>query len=663
MRLRNAQPNRLSRFQLALVGALAGCLFFLILGAKWATFERYGSPMPDWDQWDAEAYYVLIPWLDDNKFLEHLFTPHNEHRVILTKLQNLVLTVLNGQWDSRLEAVTNAMLHAALGAAFWLGARRWTAPRWHAALFVLIAGLFGLPLAWQNVLGGFHSQQYWLLGLSFIALVVWPFARSWSARWWLGAFTATLVMGSMGSGFLAAAVVLVVVGWRLLRKETDLRSTWPTLLLGIGLVAVGLLTRVEVEHHQQLKAKTLHDFVFSALRSLEWPLRDRDWAGAILWLPWGIVMWQALRRPQKAAESLPRQTSSTSSAAQALVPYNRAVPILAALGGWVLVQIVATAYARGAGADYPASRYMDTLVFGAAVNGIALAWLLSSPRRTGESPWGSLPRYGLGVAWLYLFGLGLYDTADRNFRYELPDARKYYVKAEGHMRAYLATNDPAHFKHPDIPYPSADGLIERLAHPGLRNLMPVPMRTPLPLVPENAASSFAENDALNSDVAHPPRLGLSPATSPLDTLTSWGSYLENEGATAGPRVWRSALITPPPYAWLRLETAGHVGKRTAAVFLTLEDPTTGRILEQVTPSRIPGDHWRAAYVRTPAQPFVVVAKDESAIHWLAFSAPVAMGGGSYWAWRATKHGLLILYLAGGASLVLAVIATPRRRVG
>ena len=29
------------------------CLFLVIVAAKWATFDRFGSPMPDWDQWDA----------------------------------------------------------------------------------------------------------------------------------------------------------------------------------------------------------------------------------------------------------------------------------------------------------------------------------------------------------------------------------------------------------------------------------------------------------------------------------------------------------------------------------------------------------------------------------------------------------------------------------
>ena len=137
---------------LGLVGGMG--LFALIVGAKWSVFERFGSPMPDWDQWDAEAVELLIPWYESDHFLSHLFHPHNEHRVVITKLQNLALCLANGQWDSRLEASTNALLHAAIGTALWLFVRRRLAAAWHAPLFVVLLALFALPFAWQNVLGG-----------------------------------------------------------------------------------------------------------------------------------------------------------------------------------------------------------------------------------------------------------------------------------------------------------------------------------------------------------------------------------------------------------------------------------------------------------------------------------------------------------------------------
>ncbi|WP_414663857.1 hypothetical protein [Horticoccus sp. 23ND18S-11] len=637
--------------------ALAGCLFLLIVGAKWATFDRYGSPMPDWDQWDAEALQLLVPWYEKDHFLQHLFTPHNEHRVVLTKLQNLGLTVLNGQWDSRLEAATNALLHAAIAVAFWLCARRWVAVRWHTALFLLAFALFGFPLAWQNILGGFHSQQFWLLGLSFGAIVTLPFARTGSGRWWFGLGCAILVLGSMGSGMLASAVVFMVVAWRLLRRETTLRAAWLTLLLTAALVAIGLITRVEVDYHQKLKATTVHDFVFSCLRSLEWPLRDRDWAGAIVWLPWVIAAWRVTRAPRDQPDAAGVSPSPPAG--------SQTGQVIVALGGWVLVQIVATAYARGAGADYPASRYMDTLAFGAMANGAALAWLLSIARGEGDTA-PRLARYAVALAWLIAVGLGLRAILEINLRYELPDARKYYNKAEGHMRRYLATNDRKQLAHPDIPFPSADGLVDRLARPSLRALMPLPVRAPLTMARATAATpslaeTFRANTAIDVDIEHPPRLGLSPATPPLDYTTTHGSFAPaGDGGTAT-GTWRSEPLTAPIGGWLKFETAGDLGVPGAGVSLRLLDPQTGRVLSEVAPTKRPGDTWRAAYVRAPHGPFVIAANDESSRAWLAFSPPVEMGVWSYRAWQLTKHGLLIMYVTAGVTLLLLVIAWRESR--
>src|SRR5712672_3177546 len=103
-----------------LTAALAVCLFFLVLGAKWAFIDVAGSDMPDWDQWDAEGQNLIIPWFEHDHFVAHLFEPHNEHRVVVTKLQNLAVTLLAGQWDGRLESVINALLHTGLAVAFFI---------------------------------------------------------------------------------------------------------------------------------------------------------------------------------------------------------------------------------------------------------------------------------------------------------------------------------------------------------------------------------------------------------------------------------------------------------------------------------------------------------------------------------------------------------------
>ena len=644
------------------IAVYAACLFCVVLGLKWATFDRFGSAMPDWDQWDAEAYYAIIPWFENDHFLQNIFTPHNEHRIVLTKLQNLALTVLNGQWDARLQAVTNAILHSALATALWLLAVRLVAPSPRLplspspplpaspslllpSLWLLAVALFGFPLAWQNVLGGFHSQQYWLLFTSFTAIVTLPFARPLTFRWWLGAATATLALLTMGSGLLAAAVVIVVVAFRILRRDTTLRTVWPTLALCAALVAVGAATRVEVDYHAHMKVKTLHDFVVSLLHSLQWPVPSGyDWLAIILWLPWFLVAMSVLR---SRADFSPPATVHLGQT-------------ITALGGWVLVQLLATAYARGAGADFPASRYMDTLTFGAMVNALCLAWLLRSP---ASSAWSHAlrlssfrlnPLRALGLVWLVTFLFGVTDLVTRNLDTEMPEAKKYYIAAEAHMRGYLATDDPAQLAFPDIPYPSAGGIIDRLSHVCVRALMPAVLRAPLALR-STAPSPFAENHASQLSLATAPRLGLSPATVALASYPTWGSFHPTTGpATTGE--WTSAPLTSPLGAWLKFETAGQLGASPATLSLELRDPTTYALLATVAPSKLPGDTWRAAYVRAPSTPFVVVARDTDLARWLAFSAPVEMGHLSYLASRCTKHGLLLAQLAAATAVLLALLA-------
>lgn len=627
-----------------LIVALGACLFLLITGAKWATFDRFGSPMPDWDQWDAEGVELFIPWFEHDHFLQHFFHPHNEHRVILTKLQNLALAVISGQWDSRLEAATNALLHAALAVGFWELGRRRTAARWHAGLFLLIAALFGLPLAWQNILGGFHSQQYWLLGLSFTAIVLLPFAQPGRTVWWFGLLAAILSLGSMGSGFLAAAVVIVVLGWRIARGETTLRQCRVTLAIMLALVAVGVLTRVEFAPHLNLKARTAHDFFFSIVHSLQWPLRDRDWAGAILWLPWLLVFLTVLRRraqPDNAA-------------------FVHAPQAIAALGGWVLLQLVATAYARGAGADYPASRYMDTLSFGAAVNGIALAWLLS---HVGPRGFARLVLWSAALAWSLTLIAGLRELCERNVLHELPDAKKYYTKAEANLRRFLATGDPKSIVPPEIPYPSVDDLMQRLRRESVRQLMPLPIRAPLEMkaAPGSESNGFEANSGIGADPENPPRRGLSPKTYPLDYTSTWGSYQPTAAGDASTPTWQSEPLSATLGAWLKFETAGNLTPGSHNVTLDLRDAKTGEVLAQVAPKKTPGDTWRAAYVRAPKVPFVITATDRSSTEWLAFSAPVEMSRSSYLAWQATKNGLLLVWLAGGLTIVVGFVQLLHRK--
>ncbi len=590
------------------LAALLVCLAGIVIGARWTVLDRYGSDLPSWDQWDAEGLNLLAPWAEHRLTPEMLLAPHNEHRVVLTKLASLALAAADGQWDQRLECAFNALIAAAISAGlFALGLRAWGRRR-QGILFVLLASAYALPLAWQNILYGFHSQQLFLVAFSLAAIALLPDARPWGLRWWLGAGAALGAMGSLATGLFAPAVAGGILAARGFRRSRPLRSILPGLCLCAGLVAAGVFTRVSVGYHEALRAHTVSDFLLTSVRSLQWPSGEDRWAWAalVVWAPWA---WLSLRLARRGGEG------------------REAGVILAGLGAWVLLQVGATAYARGAGAPWPASRYSDTLVFGALVNALSIGWL---SRQAGLARSARLSV--LGSLWISVFLLGAWGQTRRIFGSELPAVRTENFYCEENVRHYLASGDTAYLNHIEIPYPDPKVLAERLGTPALRALLPGSVREPLHLS-EASCAGFAPGD----------RGGVSPPTAPLVLRASWGSY--GRGAAS----WESAPLRARLHGWLRFEVAGR-----EAGGLELADPRTGSAIVQVRPSRLPGDTWRSAYVRAPDGEFIVRAAAPDPARWIAFSEPVEMAPLSYGAWRAIRNGPLIAEVSAlAAALVLA----------
>ena len=611
---------------------LIACLFAFVLGARWAVIDRYGMDLPEWDQWDGEGITLLAPWYQNQLTFSALFRPHNEHRVVLSKLVNLGLAAVNGQWDQRLEAAVNAALPGLIAVGLYLFGLGFLDRRLHAPLFILLAAAYGLPFAWYNVIVGFDSQQFFLIGLSFGAIAGLSAARPWSPRWWLGAACMTLAMVSMASGFFAAAVVLGLILLFLYRRELTWSSAAPTLLLAAGLVAVGWLTRVTVPYHESAKAHSVGEFVGTFIQCAEWPVRklSNSWLAAVLWLPWCLLSWRILLRKEGAG--------------------RKAGIVLLGLGGWVLLQLLATGYARGEGGHPPASRYIDTLVFGVVVNALALGWL-AKHGRTDAAARGT--RAFMALAWLAAAVGGSDDQLKRILQHELPNEGFYHRYCVQNVRNYLATGDEAFLHHSEIPYPGADSLLQRIGVPSLRAALPVSVRDPLPLAgPGSGGFVLCDSRRKESEQLKPPAVGpvpgLPPECPPLSNAVFWGSYAPER--TAAPGSWESRPLPRPLAGWLKFEIAGHPARDGSR--LEIKDASTGGILATVMPDKTPGNSWRSAYVRAPARPFVVAVREVGPDAWIAFSQPVEMGALSHAAWRCVKNGLLLAELSAAAALAL-----------
>lgn len=620
--------------QLAVSAGLLACIVAFVLGARWAVVSRFGSDLPIWDQWDAEGLNALVPWKAHRLTLAILANPHNEHRVILTKLLNLGLTAANGQWDQRVECVVNPLLPALIAAGLFVLGRRGLARRWEAPLALLLMAGFGLPISWQNIVSGFHSQQFFLIGLSCAAIALLPTAAPWTRRWWIGSACALFALGSMASGLLAAAVALVLVLERRRCGEILWRSAAPTLALCGGLVLAGWLSRTQVAGHEALKAHSASDFVVTVVRALQWPATASRWLGALLWLPWLLLARAVLARKRGSAETPG--------------PARDLGLVLAGLGGWVILQLLATGYARGAGGPEPQSRYLDTLVFGGVVNAMAMAWMLDG-RKAGTR--GRAALAGLGVAWAAVFGIGVAAQVRESLGIDLPNLHRTLSESEATMRSYLATGDKDYLLHDTIPYPDPQAFLFRIGKASLRESLPASVRPPLALVPSGASSGFGSilvrrgwNAAANflRDGPEP----ASPATPALVNRTVWGSF-----GAAGPAHWESTPIAPGGAGWLQFLVAGSAGNGHAS--LVLRNAGTGAVVAEVLPRKVPGSSWRTALVAEPREPFVLVAEDDGPPDWIAFAGPVEMGPLSYWAWRTARNGL---WIAGASATLAALLA-------
>ena len=96
------------------LAAWLAAFFLVALGAKLWTIQLWATNLPYWDQWD-EARLLFQPWLDGTLSWQNFFIPHNEHRIVFTRLLDLIEVQLNGQWDIYLQTVVNAVIHLAYG--------------------------------------------------------------------------------------------------------------------------------------------------------------------------------------------------------------------------------------------------------------------------------------------------------------------------------------------------------------------------------------------------------------------------------------------------------------------------------------------------------------------------------------------------------------------
>jgi hypothetical protein len=425
-------------------------LFFLVvLATKTALIFFYGNQTPFWDQWNAEAENLFLPWLNDSLHLSNLFAAHNEHRIFTTRVLSLTLLYLNGNvWNPMLEMYFNGFLHVtALTFFLYFASKSLTVPN-KKYLIVFSICLLVVPFGWENTLAGFQSQFYLLLLFSFVFFRAICIEELFSFKWWIGVVCGLLCPISLASGVLTLCVGALLL---FIRRYlyTSYSSSNKSVLVALSFILIGFIAFIytpNVPYHAELKANNFIQFVGGVLSAAAWPLRNVTFA-FIIQAP--LLMFVLLVITKKDWRN------------------QRSYLYILAVGGWVFGQMLMIAYGRYSGVL--ASRYLDLFAIGLVVNFVALLILLEKiPEKKRK-----LVQFFL-ILWLLLVLIGMVLKLP-SIQIEINDKKTHSLHQEQNVRAYLCTGKVSYLTNKplqDLPYPDTTYLKSLLDNPKILSFLP-----------------------------------------------------------------------------------------------------------------------------------------------------------------------------------------------
>jgi hypothetical protein len=307
-------------------GLAVASVFIFVLGFRLTLLYRFSSPIPYWDEWEADLYYLVLPFLSGYLDWPALFELHSEHRIVVTRLITLVGVLLNGEYDPRIGMVAGAVLWSATIALVSAGIFRLLPKLWFSILipYWVIAAL---PFDSTNLTWGGQSQIYALTFMATCTLALGVATRPNGFLFLAAAGASGVSLLTMGSGFVAPLIAVGLCLYRSIGGKEFRRIQFGYASVFAVAALVGLLTYEKSSLHASSYAKTAIEFWHGFQGFASWPLPPGPGALLIMWLPWFILGVVLLARPDRS-----RRASSGWLAF--------------GLGTWTLVHAAGLGYSR-----------------------------------------------------------------------------------------------------------------------------------------------------------------------------------------------------------------------------------------------------------------------------------------------------------------------------
>ena len=143
-------------------------LIIIIYFYKLVLIYFFGSNIPYWDQWDAEAWYLYKPYIEGKLRLSDLFSAHNEHRIFFSRIIFLTIYEITNGWYPILQMMINGLIHI-FALIIFTGLITNNQKEIKQLIFFLLI-LYIFPFSYGNTLFGFQSQFYLVILFSLISL-------------------------------------------------------------------------------------------------------------------------------------------------------------------------------------------------------------------------------------------------------------------------------------------------------------------------------------------------------------------------------------------------------------------------------------------------------------------------------------------------------------
>jgi len=253
--------------------------FFIIFASKCIHIYYSGVDVVWADSWDGEIEKLYYNYLDGTLSIKDFISQANEHRIILTKISNLLIFILMG--DSFVQHVVlyfNAAIFS-IAAAFIVYTLNKNATKPFASFLIIV--ISSLVLDWENAYWSYQSQVYF--SILFASISIYFFLKN--------NILIFSILVIIACGANASAVYLPIITFVFSLFFIGKRRFYLSIYLLVLLFIAYNLALAPTPWHDIYKAKNIWGFVTSFSRFSNFPINS---GFGVIWLSIAFFLFLSL---------------------------------------------------------------------------------------------------------------------------------------------------------------------------------------------------------------------------------------------------------------------------------------------------------------------------------------------------------------------------------